>query len=116
MADNNTTTTILPDGHLGKCEHFTDDNFYGSIYSDEIDETVINKFKKERIREEYCHECALQPFCMPLEICPDDVDHCDEYDKIKMFESFRNRMRVSYKRFLEGQKKKEESNFDENCS
>ena len=82
MADNNESTTILPDGKLGKCEHFTDDNFYGSIYSDEVDQKVINEFKEYTDYGEKCHTCPFQPMCLPLKKCPGTTYRCDKYDKL----------------------------------
>lgn len=81
MADNNGSTTILPDGSLGKCEHYTDDHFYGSIYSDEIDQKNIDIFKAYTDYGEKCHTCSLQPMCLPLKECPGTTYRCDEYDK-----------------------------------
>lgn len=81
MTDNNAATTILPDGHLGKCEHFTEDHFWGSIYSDEIDEKVISEFKEVLVRDGQCNNCPIKPACLQLKMCPDIPKHCDEYDR-----------------------------------
>ena len=45
MADNDNSTTILPDGKLGKCEYYLDDNYWGDIYNNVIDYEIIESFK-----------------------------------------------------------------------
>lgn len=100
MADNNASTTILPDGSLGKCEHFTDDNFYGSIYSSEIDQFYIDKFKEIKDYGEKCHYCNLQPKCLPLKHCPNTEPNCDEFDKELKIKYLKEQMIASYKYYL----------------
>lgn len=100
LADHNDCTTILPDGKLGKCEHYTDDNFYGSIYSNEIDEDIINKFKKVTNYGTQCQSCSLQPKCIPLEACPIREQYCDEFDKKMKIKYIKEQMKNSYKYFL----------------
>ena len=46
MADRDTSVMILPDGKLGKCEHFLDSHYIGSIYSDGWDFNIVNWFKQ----------------------------------------------------------------------
>ncbi len=100
MADNNGSTTILPDGNLGKCEHFTDDNFYGSIYSDKYDEFYIEKFKKIKDYGEQCHNCPLHPKCKPLDICPHTELECDEFDRELKIKYLKEQMLASYEYYL----------------
>ena len=79
MADSEDATVILPDGHLGRCEHFSDDEFWGSIYSKEIDSNVIRRFKKVRMLPQKCDYCPIRPACIQLEMCPDLPENCDNY-------------------------------------
>lgn len=99
MADSNDTTTILPDGRLGKCEHFTDSNFYGSIFNDNIDKTCIEYFKEIRDYGEKCHNCTLQPMCLPLKACPIKPDYCDEFEKEVKIKFLEERMRTTFSIF-----------------
>ena len=96
MADNNCATTILPNGNLGKCEHYLDSDFYGSIYSEEVDNFYINKFKEVKDFGEKCHTCPLQPKCLPLKYCGCNPIDCDEFDKKIKIEEFKRQMTVSY--------------------
>ena len=42
MADNDSSMAITPDGHIGKCEHFSEDYFVGSIYDKNLKYTKIS--------------------------------------------------------------------------
>lgn len=100
MADNDSATTILPDGHLGKCEHYTDKCFWGSIYEDQIDYTMIEKFIKLKNKGEQCKNCSLYPACMELESCPSALTRCDEFDKKLRFYNVERCVRGSYENFV----------------
>ena len=78
MADQDSFITILPDGRLGKCEHFIDDMVVGSIYSATQDEALIQKFKEAYPVEERCKTCADYPLCKRLKLCNGQKEHCDE--------------------------------------
>lgn len=100
QADNNGSTTVLPDGKLGKCEHFTDTDFWGSIYSNEINEDVLNDFRRIRFFEGKCNNCFLYPVCIGLLRCPQVTNHCDEFD-MKEKEAFISLcMRNSYEDYI----------------
>jgi surface protein len=66
---------------LGKCEHFVDSDFYGSIYSDEIDLKKITKYKERDIVCSECDNCELRSLCIHLKCCTGVPHHCDEIDK-----------------------------------
>ncbi len=72
MADNDGSVVIAPDGHLGKCEHFIDREFFGHIDSEERDMTIIRKFKERRAEIETCATCPFYPQCYRLVLCEDD--------------------------------------------
>ncbi len=100
MADSNYSTTILPDGHLGKCEHYTEDNYYGSIYSDEIDWQTIERFKEVREIDANCKSCALRPKCTPLKMCPIAEQYCDELEKELKIKYLKQQMENSFYLFM----------------
>ncbi len=107
MADSDTCTMILPDGMLGRCQHFTDDNFYGSIYTDDIDYDVVNRFKQvDVIDPEKCDECELRPYCMCLTACKIVPRRCDKFDKEQHITYLEAKMKNSYINF----KKENENN------
>ena len=69
MADSGGSLTVLPDGHLGLCEHYSEDNFVGSIDSDELDESVVRNFT-ERARPCRVRHVLWYPACIRLRKCP----------------------------------------------
>ena len=100
MADNNASTTILPDGNLGKCEHYTEDHFWGSIYSDEVNDEVLAEFKELLDEHEECKTCKLKPMCFQLKGCPDLSQRCDEYDRKTKLRYTGERVLTEYKYYL----------------
>ena len=69
MADSGSAVTILPDGSIGLCEHFSEDEFIGHIDREGFDQTVVNSWK-ERIAEiPECAECFYYPACVQLKKC-----------------------------------------------
>lgn len=100
MADNDIAVVILPDGSLGKCEHFSESDFFGSIYSPHVDDSVINLFKLRRKPENRCYDCPVYPACIRLKKCPDIPDICDEIHQEISIESVRNRIINTYNDYL----------------
>lgn len=102
MADNPSTTTILPDGHLGKCEHFSDSYFWGSIYDQKIDYDVINLFKKIRVLPPKCDDCPIRPACIQLEMCSDLPKECTNMIKASYISNTKNRILNTYIEYKTG--------------
>lgn len=73
MADDGVSTVILPGGELSLCEHHCDDEFYGTIYSDEYDQDVIQRWREPEWELQECADCALYPMCIRLEKCPGKI-------------------------------------------
>lgn len=107
MACSDSAVMIVPDGHLGKCEHFVDSNFYGSIYSDEIDIAKIQKYKERRIVSEKCKDCELRSLCIALKCCTGVPSHCDEVDKIAIKNRLDSKLRNIYNAFIKLEKEKQ---------
>ena len=53
-ADDDRSVLIAPDGHLGKCNHYIDCEFFGHVDSEERDEAILRKFKERRPDIEAC--------------------------------------------------------------
>ncbi len=68
MADSDEAVVILPDGRLGKCETISDEDVFGKIGSDAVNEKA-DEFK-EAFEYPYCGECPLYPSCILLKRCP----------------------------------------------
>ena len=72
MSDNNVSLTILPDGHLGKCEHYSDDHFVGHIDNEELDSLALQEHKEVLPDLEECKTCAYHPDCIRLKVCKEN--------------------------------------------
>ena len=75
MADHDAEILILPDGHLGKCEHYSDDHWIGHLDTLERDKTLLEDFKKLREEIESCANCPFYPDCYRLTLC-EEAAHC----------------------------------------
>ena len=99
QGDSDSATMILPGGELGKCEHYVDDHYYGSIYSDKIDKKIIDDFKEVICRSPKCDKCALRQKCLVLKMCNSIPKRCDEIDEMIRWQSIRGQMRVTYAQY-----------------
>ena len=96
--DNGESVIIVPDGHLGKCEHCIDREFFGHIDSEERDEAIIRKFKEHRADIEACATCFYYPQCIRLVMC--EKYYCSpEYQQEHLHETM-EAMKYEYERYL----------------
>lgn len=86
--DSGNCEVILPDGHIGLCEHFTDDHFIGHISAPYRDEKSIRE-QREVLDETDCHTCPLLPNCIRLRICENN-HRCYPEDRERKQQSIRN--------------------------
>ncbi len=91
MADCDTDVVILPDGRLGKCEHYSEDHCFGSIDSPERDETLLAEFKRLREEMEACTDCPLYPDCYRLVLC-EEAAHCYPEEREEMLSAIRRNL------------------------
>lgn len=83
MADNDTSVLVLPDGHLGKCEHYSDNHWFGHIDSPERNEAELADFKRIREEIDACADCPFYPECYRLVLCEEAV-HCYPEEREEM--------------------------------
>ena len=107
MADSGNAVTILPNGEIGLCEHFSESEFIGHIDREGFDQIIVNSWK-ERIAEiPECATCFYYPECLQLKKCP-NTNVCFEQWR-------RNHRRQTEQRMLnEYRKWKTKSEPDEN--
>lgn len=99
MADDPSSATILPDGRIGRCEHFGDREEVGSIYEDSWNTEKLSSWRALRSSEELCKICALYPMCLRLKKCNACPEQCDElYQGIRLMD-IRLRMRNTYEKW-----------------
>ena len=72
MADGDSSILIVPNGHIGKCEHYSEDHFVGQIGSEEWDTQMIDDFKETRDEIDACATCFNYPDCIRLKQCEDN--------------------------------------------
>ena len=106
-ADSDNNLTILPNGNIGKCEHYSEQNLLGNIYEDIIDESVVDMWKEHREEVELCEKCSLYPQCIRLKHCPDMGLHdCDIIDQKRQLSILFNQMKNAYDKYLMSVNKK----------
>lgn len=100
MADNNQSVVIAPDGHLGKCEHYIDREFFGHLDSEEKDESIIRKFKERPAELEACATCPYYPQCFRLVMCENGCDCTPERQKENIY-NIKEAMKNEFQRYIE---------------
>lgn len=80
ISDNDASVVILPDGRLGKCEHYTESDTFGHVSEPGRDESVIAAFKALRPELDACVTCPFYPDCFRLAKC-DVVANCYPEDR-----------------------------------
>ena len=98
MADSDERVMIAPDGHLGKCEHYIDSNFFGHIDSEERDEAILRKFKERQADNEACATCPYYPQCILLTMCKIDIGCTPEYQQEHLHD-IKESMKYEYERY-----------------
>lgn len=74
MADSGNSAVILPDGHLGLCEHFTDSEFFGHVDREDRDQAMIASWREPWDPIPECGECLFAPECVTLKKCNGRID------------------------------------------
>ena len=68
IADDDACEVILPDGRVGRCEHYSDSMITGSIF-DNIRDPKVEKEWKIPLSVPECSQCVLYPACNNLKMC-----------------------------------------------
>lgn len=99
MADNDQSVVIVPDGHLSKCEHYIDREFFGHIDSEERDANILQKFKEHPSDIDACANCPCYPQCIRLTMCEIRANCTPEIQK-EHFHDTKEAMKDEYLRYL----------------
>ena len=113
MADSGRSVTILPDGHIGLCEHFSEDEFIGHIDREGFDEKVVQSWKERMPEIPECAECVLYPECIQLKKCPNG-GKCFPALREERIRKIKRQMLNEYERW-KSQQNTEETDEDELC-
>lgn len=109
MADKNNNVLIVPDGHIGKCEHYTEDHFVGHIDSLDWDSKMMQDFQDTREEIDACATCFDYPNCIRLKLC-DDTPNCYREERDNQLFILKQAIQRSYKKSKE---KEEQEDQDE---
>ena len=98
MADSDSAEVILPDGSLGKCEHFSETELIGNLYSSRRDEEMILAWKQRLTRQEMpeCADCPLYPRCINLKKCDWTNHGCPLSTRIIRTENLKRQLLQEY--------------------
>lgn len=109
IADNPEAITILPNGNIGKCEHYSDEHFIGNVDSSTYNNDELNKFSAPSDRISECNNCLCYPDCFLLKICPGS-SKCSVERKNFKIDDIKQQMLNTYNSYL----KKQQITDDEN--
>lgn len=107
MADSGSSVTILPNGELGLCEHYSEDNFVGSLDGKEPECSVIQSFREYWEPIEACKTCFYYPDCIRLKKCVEQKE-CFEELRAEYKESLLKSMQKNYNAWLKKEQTDEE--------
>lgn len=113
MADSGRSVTILPDGHIGLCEHFSEEEFIGHIDQEGFDEEVVKSWKERMPELPECAECVLYSECIQLKKCPNG-GKCFPAMREERIRKLKRQMLNEYERW-KSQQTSEDADEDELC-
>lgn len=95
MADSDHSILILPNGHIGKCEHYTEDHYVGHVGNEEWDTQMMANFKETRDEIDACATCFNYPDCIWLKLCEDNPN-CYQEERDHKFKRLRQSILRAY--------------------
>ena len=114
MADSGNSVVITPTGDITLCEYHSDDEFVGSIFSDELDADMIKSWKERCEDIPECADCPCYPECIRLKKCAEQVDCYKETREWKI-RKIKQGMLNEYKRYLKKNNGETENDDWEDC-
>lgn len=95
MADSGKSVTILPDGNIGLCEHFSEDEFIGHLDKEGFDPEMVKSWKETVPEILECAECFYYPECIKLKKCAND-NICFRQDRNDLLRKTKQQMLNEY--------------------
>lgn len=102
-ADNDNSVVIVPDGHIGKCEQYSDSLFIGHVGTKEWDTQTIEDIRSTHDEINACTTCYNYPDCIRLKLCPNHHRCYQEERNHELFKLHQSILR-DFKEFLDKQK------------
>ena len=112
MADNDHSILIVPNGHIGKCEHYSDDHFVSHINHDEWDNNMLSYFRETQPEIEACATCFNYPNCVRLKLCKDNPN-CFQEERNKKLYKLNTIIQNTYDNCINKKEETEEEDEDE---
>jgi len=106
MADNPSSIVVTPSGMLGKCEHYAEEHYVGSIQDGITDKKEVALFEEHEVFTE-CFQCPMYPSCIKLKLCTPDRRYIEVECKFIIKEVIRS-MRSHFESFSRGDKRPSE--------
>ena len=113
IADSGKTVTILPDGHIGLCEHFSESEFIGHLDREGFDEAVVKSWKERSPGIPECATCVLYPECIQLKKCS-NIGKCFKALREERIRKLKQAMLNAYERW-KGQQTSDDIEEEELC-
>ena len=107
MADSGNSLTILPNGELGLCEHYSEDNFVGHIDSEVLDDKMVQSFRETWEQIDDCADCFYYPACIRLKKCI-ELKECFPEMREDTRRSILDSMQETYEKWLKKEDEDEE--------
>lgn len=95
MADSGKSVTILPDGNIGLCEHFSEDEFIGHLDKEGFDADMVKSWKETVPEIPECAECFYYPECIKLKKCANE-NICFRQDRNDLLRKTKQQMLNEY--------------------
>ena len=112
MADSDKAAVIVPDGHIGKCEHFSEDHFVSHVEHEEWDDKTISSFRETHPEIEACATCFNYPNCVRLRLCEYDRNCYQEERNNKLYK-LKISIQNTYNNFINKNEETDKDDEDE---
>lgn len=96
MADSPRSAVVLPDGRIGRCEHYGDSHEVGSVYSDIINEEEMSAWRELWPSQRECESCVCYPLCFRLKRCSYFDEKCDDLFRIIQKDELMDKVKNTY--------------------
>lgn len=98
MADRGNAVTILPEGNIGLCEHFSETELIGNIDREGFDADMVASWRETVPEIPECATCFYYPDCIMLKKCSNG-NICFEVLRQEQFRRTRHQMNMEYRRW-----------------
>ena len=112
MADNDQSVLIVPNGRVGKCEHYSEEHFIGHIENEDRNTEMVEKFRETRDEIDACATCFNYPDCIWLKLC-EDSPNCYKEEREHMLHQLRQSMIRAFDKFKNKQEDKQEDDLQD---